>query len=78
MAATVRYFAGAADAAGRDEEVRHESTLDALRAAVLADHARLGAVLPRCAVLVNGERQDADIPLADGDTVDILPPFAGG
>jgi molybdopterin converting factor small subunit len=76
--ATVRYFAGAADAAGRDEEVRAESTLDALREGVLADHARLGTVLPRCAVLVNGERQDADIILAEGDTVDILPPFAGG
>ena len=30
------------------------------------------------AVLVNGTRTDVDIPLADSDTVDILPPFAGG
>lgn len=76
--ATVRYFAGAADAAGREEEIRSEVSLDALRAGVLADHTRLGLVLPRCAVLVNGERTDADTALADTDIVDILPPFAGG
>ncbi|HCU77056.1 MAG TPA: molybdopterin synthase sulfur carrier subunit, partial [Microbacterium sp.] len=35
-------------------------------------------VLPRCAVLVNGERTDADMPLSASDVVDILPPFAGG
>lgn len=76
--ATVRYFAGAADAAGAEEEVRDEKTLDALRAAVVADHERLGFVLPRCAVLVNGERTDTDMPLSASDVVDILPPFAGG
>lgn len=76
--ATVRYFAGAADAVGAEEEVRTEATLDALRAAVVADHERLGLVLPRCAVLVNGERTDADVPLSASDVVDILPPFAGG
>lgn len=76
--ATVRYFAGAADAAGAEEEIRGEVTLDALRAAVAADHERLGFVLPRCAVLVNGERTDADMPLSASDVVDILPPFAGG
>lgn len=75
---TVRYFAGAADAAGAEEEVRTEATLDALRAAVVTDHERLGLVLPRCAVLVNGERTDADVPLSASDVVDILPPFAGG
>ncbi len=75
---TVRYFAGAADAAGREQEVRAEQSLDALRAGVVADHVRLGTVLPRCAVLVNGQRRDEDAPLAASDTVDILPPFAGG
>lgn len=75
---TVRYFAGAADAAGAEEEIRTEATLDALRAAVVTDHERLGFVLPRCAVLVNGERADADMPLSASDVVDILPPFAGG
>lgn len=76
--ATVRYFAGAADAAGAEEEIRGEVTLDALRAAIVSDHERLGFVLPRCAVLVNGERTDADMPLSASDVVDILPPFAGG
>jgi len=75
---TVRYFAGAADAAGRDEEVRAEGSLDVLRHALVADHSRLGAVLPRCAILVNGERRDIDVDLLEGDVVDVLPPFAGG
>lgn len=75
---TVRYFAGAADAAGREQETRSELSLERLRAGVIADYVRLGAVLPKCALLVNGQRRDDDAALTDTDTVDILPPFAGG
>ncbi|GAA1687496.1 hypothetical protein GCM10009808_00650 [Microbacterium sediminicola] len=75
---TVRYFAGAAEAAGCESEARSERRLDDLRVAVVGDHARLGTVLPRCAVLLNGRRVDADAELIEGDVVDILPPFAGG
>ncbi|MFT4235703.1 MAG: MoaD/ThiS family protein [Microbacterium sp.] len=75
---TVRYFAAAEEAAGRPEESREERTLDALRAAVVADHPALGAILPRCSVLVDGSRHDADVSLAQVRTIDILPPFAGG
>lgn len=74
----VRYFAAAEEAAGRAEENRAEETLDALRTALAADHPALGAILPRCAVLVGGRRHDDDVPLAADATVDILPPFAGG
>jgi len=76
--ARVRYFAAAEEAAGRAEELRTETTLGALRAAVAADHPGLGGILPRCAVLVAGSRVDDDTPLAEDTLVDVLPPFAGG
>lgn len=75
---TVRFFAAAEEAAGTSAEERAETTLDALRAGLVADHPALGAVLPRCAVLVDGARHDDDTVLAPGATVDVLPPFAGG
>ncbi|WOF24635.1 MoaD/ThiS family protein [Microbacterium betulae] len=75
---TVRYFAAAEEAAGTAEERREETTLDVLRLAVVAEHPALGSILPRCAVLVDGARHDADAPLGDATFVDVLPPFAGG
>jgi sulfur-carrier protein len=74
----VRFFAAAADAAGRDEQERDEASLSALRAALVADHPALGPILPRCAVLVDGVRTDTDADLTTADLVDVLPPFAGG
>lgn len=74
----VRFFAAAAEAAGADDEERHEATLAALRAALVADHPDLAGILPRCAVIVDGERADDDRALAGVALVDVLPPFAGG
>jgi molybdopterin synthase catalytic subunit len=74
----VRYFAAAAEAAGVDAEDREETTLEALRAAVVAEHPALADILPRCAVMVDGVRSDDDRPLGDAELIDVLPPFAGG
>lgn len=74
----VRYFAAAAEAAGTDSEERSEASLVALRAAVVAEHPALADILPRCAVMVDGVRTDADLALDDAELIDILPPFAGG
>lgn len=74
----VRYFAAAEEAAGRPEERRGEATLGELRRALVADHPALAGVLPRCAVLVDGQRRDDDASLGAAVTVDVLPPFAGG
>lgn len=74
----VRYFAAAEEFAGRAAEHRAEATLGTLRAALVAEHPRLAPLLPRCAVLVSGARVGDEHPLTDADTVDILPPFAGG
>lgn len=74
----VRYFAAAAEAAGVDAEERGESSLEELRAAVVAEHPALADILPRCAVMVDGVRSDDDRSLADAQLIDVLPPFAGG
>lgn len=74
----VRYFAAAEERAGVAEETRTEATLGELRAALTAERPGLGALLPRCAVLVDGARVDDTHPLTGGATVDVLPPFAGG
>ncbi len=76
--ARVRYFAAAAEFAGRSEETRTETTLGELRTALTAERPALGGILPRCAVLVSGARV-GDETVLDGDVlVDVLPPFAGG
>jgi molybdopterin synthase sulfur carrier subunit len=77
---TVRYFAGAREAAGvTTEQLAGPTSVAALRAALTAAHPRLADVLPKCALLVAGARStkdEAEIP--DDVTVDVLPPFAGG
>ena len=78
MSVRVRYFAAAAERAGADEEHRDEASLGALRAALAGEYPGLGEILPRCAVLVNGERADTDRPLTGTELIDVLPPFAGG
>lgn len=76
---TVRYFAGAAEAAGVESEQVAVATRAELRAALLARHDRLAGVLERCALLADGVRLDDDAaPVPAGATVDVLPPFAGG
>lgn len=76
---TVRYFAAAAEAAGREQEQIEAGTVGALRTALAERHGdTLARVLQRCSVLVNGERSEDDAALAPGDVVDVLPPFAGG
>lgn len=76
----IRYFAGAADAAGTASETVDATTLGALREAVVTAHGpAFASVLSRCSLLVDGENNTADdTPLTPTTVVDILPPFAGG
>ncbi|ARU51032.1 molybdopterin synthase sulfur carrier subunit [Cellulosimicrobium cellulans] len=77
--ATVRYFAGAREAAGTETESVDATTVGELHAALVARHAALADVLPRCSLLVGGVRASSDdTPLGSDQTVDVLPPFAGG
>ncbi|PKQ23310.1 MAG: molybdopterin synthase sulfur carrier subunit [Actinobacteria bacterium HGW-Actinobacteria-5] len=77
---TVRYFAGAAEAAGIDREQVAASSLGELIAAVVAAHGPgLQRVIEQCSLLAGGVYvRDPELPLAEGATVDVLPPFAGG
>lgn len=76
---TVRYFAGAAEAAGVDTEQAATGTADAVRRALVEAHGpALARVLERCSLLADGVRVDGDTPVPDGATLDVLPPFAGG
>ncbi|MGV8978600.1 MAG: MoaD/ThiS family protein [Cellulomonas sp.] len=75
----VRYFAGAAEAAGTEAEQLVARTVGELRAVMIAAHGdELGQVLTRCSVLVDGVRSDDGASIAPSDVVDVLPPFAGG
>ena len=78
--ATLRFFAGAAEAAQTETATLDAGTIGELRAE-LGD--RYGSefvrVLGLCSLLVNGARAaDDTVALAPTDTVDVLPPFAGG
>jgi molybdopterin converting factor small subunit len=76
----VRYFAAAAEAAGRAEEVWAEpvSTVGELRAALSARYGdAMERVLESGSFLVDGI-VSRDLDRALGARVDVLPPFAGG
>lgn len=80
---TVRWFAAARAAAGVEAEtvaVPEGATVDILLKTVRAVHDdELGRVLDRCSFLLDEVAvRDRDLPLHDGATLDVLPPFAGG
>lgn len=84
MSVTVRYWAAAKAAAGvAEEKLDAAGTLASVLEAVRAAHDdELDRVLGRCSYLVDevspGRTPHADVPVADGAVVDVLPPFAGG
>ena len=70
---TVRFFAAAREAVGSAQLSAAPAALGTLLAGFDSP------VLARCSYLVNGvTEQDTSRLLVDGDTVDVLPPFAGG
>lgn len=82
----VRYWAGARAAAGvAEERYPAPSTLSGLMDEIVARHGdrpRLKDVVGVCSVLV-GDRpvsssDPAEVVIEAGDTVELLPPFAGG
>lgn len=82
---TLRYWAAAKEAAGRADEPYDAGTLAEALAAARdrhADRPRFAEVLARSSFLIDGApvgtRDHAGVALADGNVVEVLPPFAGG
>ena len=78
--AGIRFFAAAAEAAGTETTTVDVASIGELRTFLSDRHgAEFAKILSRCSLLVNGTRAADDaVPLAGTDTVDVLPPFAGG
>ncbi|MFD1502743.1 MoaD/ThiS family protein [Streptosporangium lutulentum] len=78
----IRYWAAAKDAAGVAEESFEAATLAELTGKVTLGRDELARVMRRASFLVNGDpvgtRAHDTIVFADGATVEVLPPFAGG
>jgi molybdopterin converting factor small subunit len=82
---TMRYWAAAKDAAGTAEEPYDARTLADALAAARGRHAgdpAFDRVVKVSSFVVDGvpvgRRDPEDVPLTDGGTVEVLPPFAGG
>ena len=79
---TVRFFAAARAAAGHEEEtirIQPGTTIAKLVDQLGDRDANLAKVLMRCSFLCDGVAvRDADVALINAQTIDVLPPFAGG
>jgi sulfur-carrier protein len=79
---TVRYFAAARAAAGFEDEIigiAPGTTVGALVQSLGVRDPELAKVLSRCSYLCDGIAvRDLALMLRDDQTVDVLPPFAGG
>jgi molybdopterin synthase sulfur carrier subunit len=79
---TVRYFAAARAAAGTETETVQTAsgtTVSALIDALAERGPELAWVLRRCSYLCDGVAvRDQTAELTNGQTIDVLPPFAGG
>lgn len=81
MAVTVRLFAAARAAAGTGEAQVPAGTLASVLDAVEAAHPGFARVRPACSTLVDETAthgEPSEVPVRDGQVVDVLPPFAGG
>lgn len=82
MKVNIRYFAAARAAAGMEEEtlaILDGTSVTDLVEQLSARNPNLATVLERCSFLCDGiaVRNRAE-PLRTNQTVDVLPPFAGG
>lgn len=82
MKLTVLYFAAVRDLVGRDEEVLEVpasvTTIGGLAGHLATVHAPLDGRLGYVRFARNEEFAQKDDALADGDTIALIPPVAGG
>jgi molybdopterin converting factor small subunit len=75
---TVRYWAGARRAAGRDSEIVEAADLDDLLDQLGQHGPELKRVVLASSILIDGTATVAGQLLPPGAVIDVLPPFAGG
>ncbi len=75
---TVRFWAGAREAAGQDQESARADRLGDLVQQLAHGRPALAEVLSVSSLLVDGLISPPSRVLADGEVVEVLPPFAGG
>lgn len=79
MAVTVRLFAAARSAAGVREVQLDGATVRDVLDALIQSAPAVARILPQCSYLLNEVAcRDQATRVADGDVLDVLPPFAGG
>ena len=82
MALTVRYFAAAREAAGADSAVlslKNGATVDDAIRELCGQSDKMILVLQKCSFLCDGVAvRDRTTVLRPHQTLDVLPPFAGG
>jgi MoaE-MoaD fusion protein len=81
MRVRVLLFAALRETAGTREletELPPGASVATLRAHLSSDYPRLGPLLANAAAAVNEEYVPGDQPLAEGDTVALIPPVSGG
>ena len=82
IAVTVRYFAAAREAAGADSTVlrlRQGASVDDAVRELCGQSDRMALVLQKCSYLADGVAvRDRTTVLRSDQTLDVLPPFAGG
>lgn len=78
--ARIRFFAAAADAVGSDEAQLQVASVGDLRQELSERYGSTTAdVVAKCSIMIDGVRVESnEHVIHDGDTVDVLPPFAGG
>lgn len=75
----IRWFAGAAHAAGVTQEDVPADQEGTVREALAVLRPGAATVLPRCSFLADGQGIDGDAPWPSTAAVlDVLPPFTGG
>lgn len=75
---TVRYWAAAREAAGVESERHAGATVGEVVAAAVAVHPDLGRVAAVATFLLDGRATGREAPVSGGETLEVLPPFAGG
>jgi molybdopterin synthase sulfur carrier subunit len=77
--AVLRLFAAARTAAGTARDlVPGDTVAEILATATQRYGDDFAAVLPSCAVWLNGDPATGDEPVGEGDEVAVLPPVSGG